>query len=103
MLPFEDEAQLERLARILGPVHGAMILFGAATGLRPGERPFELSPYMGTILINIHRPYGHLARDGIQHAIVVLDGRAGAVDVGGRSVDVAPTPGRPTAFTEVPL
>ena len=37
MRPFDSEAQLEALAAQLGPAHGPMILFAAATGLRPGE------------------------------------------------------------------
>jgi integrase len=37
MHPFESAGQLEALAAELGPRYGPMILFGAATGLRPGE------------------------------------------------------------------
>jgi integrase len=35
--PFESWDELEALARRLGPRHGPMVLFAAATGLRPGE------------------------------------------------------------------
>ena len=37
MHPFESDAQLGALAAELGPRYGPMILFAAATGLRPGE------------------------------------------------------------------
>jgi integrase len=35
--PFESWAELEALAAELGPRHGPLVLFAAATGLRPGE------------------------------------------------------------------
>src|SRR5207237_10727130 len=35
--PFESWAELAALAAKLGPRHGPMVLFAAATGLRPGE------------------------------------------------------------------
>ena len=37
MRPFDSDGQLEALAAELGPRYGPMILFAAATGLRPGE------------------------------------------------------------------
>lgn len=37
MRPFDSDLQLAALAAALGPPHGPMILFAAATGLRPGE------------------------------------------------------------------
>src|SRR3954447_7056019 len=37
MLPFESREQLELLAHALGAQYGPMVLFAAATGLRPGE------------------------------------------------------------------
>jgi hypothetical protein len=37
MRPFESWAELEAVAARLGPHYGPMILFAAATGLRPGE------------------------------------------------------------------
>ena len=37
MRPFESAEQLEALAAELGPLYGPMVLFAAATGLRPGE------------------------------------------------------------------
>jgi integrase len=35
--PFESSAEIDALAEQLGPVYGPMIVFAAATGLRPGE------------------------------------------------------------------
>jgi len=35
--PFESWAELDALAEQLGPVYGPMVVFAAATGLRPGE------------------------------------------------------------------
>jgi hypothetical protein len=62
----------------------------ATFALRAGISTFELSRYMGTSLLMIDRHYGHLARDGHEHAIRLLDSSAD-VDVHrhGRSVDVA--------------
>ena len=37
MRPFDSDGQLEALAAELGPSYGPMVLFAAATGLRPGE------------------------------------------------------------------
>jgi integrase len=37
MRPFESDGQLQALAAELGPRYGPMVLFAAATGLRPGE------------------------------------------------------------------
>ena len=46
---------------------------------------------MGASLTMIDRHYGHLARDGREHAIRLLDelsaGRTSTVDAGGRCVD----------------
>jgi integrase len=35
--PFESWAELEALALAIGPRYGSMVLFAAATGLRPAE------------------------------------------------------------------
>jgi integrase len=60
----------------------------ATFALRAGISAFELSRYMGASLTMIDRHYGHLARDGREHAIRLLDDlNAYSVDVGGRSVD----------------
>jgi hypothetical protein len=60
----------------------------APFALRAGISTFELSRYMGASLTMIDRHYGHLARDGREHAIRLLDDlNAPAVDVRGRPVD----------------
>ena len=41
--------------------------------LRAGLSTFDLSRYMGASLTMIDRHYGHLARDGREHAIKLLD------------------------------
>jgi hypothetical protein len=46
----------------------------ATFALRAGISTFDLSRYMGTSLAMIDRHYGHLARDGREHAIKLLDG-----------------------------
>jgi integrase len=64
----------------------------ATFALRAGISTFDLSRYMGASLTMIDRHYGHLARDGREHAIRLLDScSADAVDVGGRSVDTETT------------
>jgi len=64
----------------------------ATFALRAGISTFELSRYMGASLTMIDRHYGHLARDGREHAIRLLDElNALAVDAGGRSVDAGTT------------
>jgi integrase len=60
----------------------------ATFALRAGISTFELSRYMGTSLGMIDRHYGHLARDGREHAIRLLDLFTGAkLDV--HAVDAA--------------
>jgi hypothetical protein len=67
----------------------------ATFALRAGISTFELSRYRGASLTTIDRHYGHLARDGREHAITLFDtlnasatSSLDAVDVRGRSVDV---------------
>src|SRR6266508_3381697 len=50
----------------------------ATFALRAGISTFDLSRYMGTSLGMIDRHYGHLARDGREHAIRLLDLFTGA-------------------------
>jgi integrase len=45
----------------------------ATFALRAGISTFDLSRYIGTSLAMIDRHYGHLARDGREHAIRLLD------------------------------
>jgi integrase len=61
----------------------------ATFALRAGISTFDLSRYMGASLTMIDRHYGHLARDGRDHAINLLDAFTGpgAVDV--HAVDAA--------------
>src|SRR5207302_844160 len=63
----------------------------ATFALRAGLSTFDLSRYMGASLTMNDRPYGHLARDGREHAINLLDAteraRVRPADPGGRSVD----------------
>jgi integrase len=76
----------------------------ATFALRAGISTFDLSRYMGASLTMIDRHYGHLARDGREHAIRLLDTLNApseepildAVDVGGRSVDVDSAARRPS-------
>jgi hypothetical protein len=64
----------------------------ATLALRAGISTFDLSRYMGASLTMIDRHYGHLARDGREHAIQVAGlaqhSRREAVDAGGRWVDI---------------
>ncbi|HEX5584727.1 hypothetical protein [Gaiella sp.] len=59
------------------------------TGLthRAGISTFDLSRYMGTSLAMIDRHYGHLARDGREHAIRLLDTYRAAESVDVHTVD----------------
>jgi integrase len=50
----------------------------ATFALRAGISTFDLSRYMGASLTMIDRHYGHLARDGRDHAISLLDELSGA-------------------------
>jgi hypothetical protein len=47
---------------------------------------------MGASLTTIDRHYGHLARDGRDHAINLLDGYTKAEEAGAHRVDIAWTP-----------
>jgi len=80
-------AQLAAGIRPLRRVYDLRHTF-ATFALRAGISTFDLSRYMGTSLAMIDRHYGHLARDGREHAIKLLDAHAGtqpdvhAVDAG---------------------
>jgi integrase len=65
----------------------------ATFALRAGISTFELSRYMGASLTMIDRHYGHLARDGREHAIRLLD------DLNAPVVDARWTP-RPVDVAE---
>ena len=49
----------------------------ATFALRAGISIFDLSRFMGASLTMIDRHYGHLARDGREHAVTLLDAHAG--------------------------
>ena len=48
----------------------------ATFALRAGISIFDLSRFMGASLAMIDRHYGHLARDGRDHAVALLDAYA---------------------------
>jgi integrase len=64
----------------------------ATFALRAGISTFDLSRYMGTSLAMIDRHYGHLARDGREHAIRLLDTYRAAETLDVHAVDAAWTP-----------
>jgi integrase len=81
--PAQLAARIEPFRRIYDLRHTF-----ATFALRAGISTFELSRYMSASLTMIDRHYGHLARDGREHAIRLLDSLdARTVDVRGRSVD----------------
>lgn len=85
--PAQQAAGIEPFRRIYDLRHTF-----ATFALRAGISTFELSRYMGASLTMIDRHYGHLARDGREHAIRLLDDlNTAAVDAGGRSVDAEAT------------
>jgi integrase len=59
----------------------------ATFALGAGISTFDLSRYMGTSLAMIDRHYGHLARDGREHAIRLLDTHRAAEPVDVHPVD----------------
>jgi integrase len=76
----------------------------ATFALRAGISTFELSRYMGASLTMIDRHYGHLARDGREHAIRLLDTlSAELVDARGRPVDTGECESRPAGQRKQPL
>jgi integrase len=69
----------------------------ATFALRAGISTFDLSRYMGASLTMIDRHYGHLARDGREHAIRLLDELSAAQRPRWTPVDAAWTPKRAAA------
>ncbi len=63
----------------------------ATFALRAGVSTFDLSRYMGASLTMIDRHYGHLARDGRDHAINLLDNHARPDETSVHGVDIART------------
>lgn len=66
--PAQEAAGIEPRRRIYDLRHTF-----ATFALRAGISTFDLSRYMGASLTMIDRHYGHLARDGREHAIQLLD------------------------------
>jgi integrase len=66
--PAQIAAGIESLRRIYDLRHTF-----ATFALRAGISTFDLSRYMGASLTMFDRHYGHLARDGREHAIRLLD------------------------------
>src|SRR6266568_5958900 len=66
--PAQRAVGIEPLCRIYDLRHTF-----ATFALRAGISTFDLSRYMGASLTIIDRHYGHLARDGREHAIKLLD------------------------------
>ncbi len=66
--PAQVAAGIEPLRRIYDLRHTFAIF-----ALRAGISTFDLSRYMRASLTMIDRHYGHLARDGREHAIRLLD------------------------------
>ena len=69
--PAQTAAGIEPLRRVYDLRHTF-----ATFALRAGISTFDLSRYMGASLTMIDRHYGHLARDGREHAIRLLDSYA---------------------------
>ena len=67
----------------------------ATFALRAGISTFDLSRYMGASLTMIDRHYGHLARDGREHAINLLD----ALNAPWTPVDAGWTPDQPAGVS----
>jgi integrase len=66
--PAQNAAGIDPLRRVYDLRHTF-----ATFALRAGISTFDLSRYMGASLTMIDRHYGHLARDGREHAIKLLD------------------------------
>lgn len=73
--PAQREVGIEPLRRIYDLRHTF-----ATFALRAGVPIFELSRYMGASLAMIDHHYGHLARDGRDHAIELLDAHSASED-----------------------
>jgi hypothetical protein len=67
----------------------------ATFALRAGISTFDLSRYIGASLAMIDRHYGHLARDGREHAIRLLDGYAAIKAADVQASDLRSTPQLP--------
>jgi len=77
--PAQRAAGIEPLRRVYDLRHTF-----ATFALRAGISTFDLSRYMGASLTMIDRHYGHLARDGREYAIRLLDELSAGERHGGR-------------------
>jgi integrase len=89
--PAQLAAGIEPLRRVYDLRHTF-----ATFALRAGISTFDLSRYMGASLTMIDRHYGHLARDGREHAIRLLDELSTGQRPRWTLVDVGWTPKPPT-------
>jgi integrase len=92
--PAQRAAGIEPLRRIYDLRHTF-----ATFALRAGISTFDLSRYMGASLTMIDRHYGHLAGDGREHAIRLLDEPSAGQRPRWTLVDAAWTPTSTTAAT----
>lgn len=90
--PAQLAAGIEPLRRVYDLRHTF-----ATFALRAGISTFDLSRYMGASLTMIDRHYGHLARDGREHAIRLLDTLNGSETERWTRVDAAWTLESPAA------
>jgi integrase len=70
----------------------------ATFALRAGISTFDLSRYIGARLTMIDRHYGHLARDGREHAIRLLDSYANIKAADVQALDARWTPQLPAGL-----
>jgi integrase len=89
--PAQQTARIEPLRRLYDLRHTF-----ATFALRAGISTFDLSRYMGASLTMIDRHYGHLARDGREHAIRLLDALNAPEREPWTPVDAPWTPTRPS-------
>jgi integrase len=89
--PAQRAAGIEPLRRIYDLRHTF-----ATFALRAGISTFDLSRYMGASLTMIARHYGHLARDGREHAIRLRDELSAGERPRWRLMDAAWTPNSAT-------
>jgi integrase len=92
--PAQRAAGIEPLRRVYDLRHTF-----ATFALRAGISTFDLSRYMGASLTMIDRHYGHLARDGREHAIRLLDELSAGQRPRWTLVDAAWTPTSATAVS----
>jgi integrase len=90
-VPAQIAAGIDPLRRIYDLRHTF-----ATFALRAGISTFDLSRYMGASLTMIDRHYGHLARDGREHTIRLLDELSAGQRPPWTLVDAAWTP-KPSA------